>query len=389
MLATPALLMVAEAPGGDLVLMLVACGDTPEPVAPVEVAAEPAPASAERRPGGAEVVKPAERDRERWGAARCNDGTPFAYTWRRGAEPTWVIHLSGGFFCDDARALCSERRPRLTTTVPEADGAGVRARGAGVLSPDPAVNRTFASAHQVDAHYCSSDLWLGDTVERRSTTGDPELGWYFSGRENVRVLLDALARLHGLDDEDDRTRVLVVGSSAGGAGVVGNLEAFRAALPRTAAAGRLKIVLDGSWVPDLPEDQPLPDAARWGPVHPGCDRDLRARGLDPRRCVVGKIWWPYVAATGVPVLVQISGVDQTQAPVFGIDTPEERQTWRARVRAELSALPWVYSGATAYHVVAAHESFASAGDGAPSFREVLDRFWSGAPSERVMFGYPD
>ncbi len=387
MLATPAMPMVAEAPGGHLVLLLSACAAPPEPVTPVPMPDDQVAARPARRKGAAEVVKPAERDPDRWGTARCNDGTPFAYTWRRGTEPTWVVQLSGGFFCDDERAPCADRRPRLTTTVSDTDGAAVHARGAGVLSPDPSVNPTFASAHHVDAHYCSSDLWFGDSVERRPTTGDPELGWYFSGRENVKVLADALVRLHGLDDGDERTRVLVVGSSAGGAGVAGNLETFTAALPRTAAAGRLKVVLDGSWVPDLPEDLPLPDAAKWGPVHPACDRDLRARGLDPRRCVVGKIWWPYAAATGVPVLVQISGLDQTQAPVFGIDTPQERHTWRARIHAELSALPWVYSGGHTYHVVAAQESFSGGGDN-PSFRDVLDRFWSGAPPERVLFGYP-
>jgi hypothetical protein len=321
-----------------------------------------------------------------WGKARCNDGTAFAYTWRQGREPTWVVHLSGGFFCDDARALCSDRKPRLRTTVADADAATVRGKGAGVLSADPSVNPTFAGAHLVDAHYCSSDLWLGNSVERRPNTGDPE-GWYFSGRENVRVLLEGLAKLHGLDDTNDATRVLVVGSSAGGAGVVGNLDQFVAALPRTAAAGRLKVVLDGSWVPDLPPELPLPDAAKWGPVFPACDRDLRARGDDPRRCVVGKVWWPYVAATGVPVLVQISGLDQTQTPVFGVDTAEEKTVWRNRVRAELDTLPWVVSGGHPYHVVAAHEQFAAAPEGADSFRDVLDRFWSNGPPERVFFRY--
>jgi hypothetical protein len=147
-------------------------------------------------------------------------------------------------------------------------------------------------------------------------------------------------------------------------------------------------VLDGSWVPDLPPELALPDAAKWGPVHPACDRDLRSRGEDPRRCVVGKIWWPYVAATGVPVLVQISGLDQTQTPVFGIDTPEEREAWRARVHDELVGLPWLYSGGQPYHVVAAHESFATSGE-QPSFRDLLDRFWSGSPPERVLFRYPE
>src|SRR5688572_15483726 len=68
---------------GDLVLLLHACAAPPEIAAPVETVEERAPARAPRRPGGAEVVKPAERDPARWGAARCNDGTPFTYTWRR------------------------------------------------------------------------------------------------------------------------------------------------------------------------------------------------------------------------------------------------------------------------------------------------------------------
>lgn len=364
-----------------LIGLLWACASAPEPPpAPPEPAPRVAPEA------GAVVVKPATR-RPEWQAARCNDGTPFAYTVRDGAAPTWVINLSGGYFCDDERAPCSERKPRLRSTRPEDDGAPARSKGDGIFSTDPSVNPTFASAHQVDAHYCSSDLWLGDSIERRPTTGDPVNGWYFSGRENVRVLLEALRELEGLDDADPETRVLLLGTSAGGAGVVGNLDQWLAALPRTAAAGRLKVVLDGSWVPTLPPDVVLPDAARWGPVHPECDRDLRARGEDPRRCVYGTVWWPYVQRTGVPVLVQLSGLDRTQTPVFGVDTPEAQAVWQARVRQELGALPWVFSGGHAYHVVAIEDSFAKGADGR-SLRELLDRFWTGGAPEQVFFRYP-
>lgn len=363
-----------------LIASWLACASAPAPPTPVPAPADPAPSAA------AVVVKPALR-RAEWAAARCNDGTPFAWTFRRGAGDTWVINLSGGYFCDDERAPCSERKPRLRTTRAEGDGEPARSKGEGIFSTDPAENPTFAQANQVDAHYCSSDLWLGDATDRRPTTGDPEQGWYFSGRENVRVLLEGLRALHGLDDADPDTRVLLLGTSAGGAGVVGNLDQFLAALPRTAADGRLKVVLDGSWVPTLPPEVTLPDAARWGPVHPACDRDARAAGGRPRDCVYGTRWWPYVAATGVPVLVQLSGLDRTQTPVFGVEGPEAERAWQARVHGELSALPWVFSGGHAYHVVAIDAAFGKGPEGR-SFREVLDRFWAGGPPEQVFFRYP-
>ncbi len=355
-----------------MIALWLACA-APEAPPPPEPAA----------PGRAEVVKPAAR-REAWAKARCNDGTPFAYEIRPGASRTWVINLSGGFFCEDARALCSERRPRLVTTLPEVDGSSSGTKRQGVFSTDRGVNPTFADATHVDAHYCSSDLWLGRSTERQPTTGDPERGWYFSGRENVRVLFEALRELHGLDDARDR--VLLLGTSAGGAGVVGNLDQVRAALPTAAADGRLKVVLDGSWVPPQPPDAALPDADRWGPVHEACDADLRARGEDPARCVYGPVWWPYVAATGVPVLVQLSGQDRTQAPVFGATAPEALAAWQARTRESLERLPWVFSGGHPYHVVAIEPLFSKGPDGF-TFREVLDRFWAGGPPEQVFFRY--
>jgi hypothetical protein len=333
------------------------------------------------------VVKPAVR-RDAWKAARCNDGTPFAYTIRPGTEPTWVVNLSGGFFCEDDHAPCSDRRRRLTTTVGQRDGAVPRIVGEGVMSDDATVNPTFASAWRVDAHYCSSDLWLGSSTERQPTTGDPDTGWYFSGRENIRVLLDALHELHGLDDADPDTRMLVVGTSAGGAGVVGNLDQVVAAVPNAAAVGRVKVVLDGSWVPTQPPEVALPDADRWGPVQAGCDQDLRDKGEDPGRCVFGPIWWPYVQPLGIPILVQLSGLDKTQTPVFGVETPEQQVAWRAATRATLEPLPWVFSGGHAYHVVATDPAFAR-GEPGKAFRDVLDRFWAGGPPEQVFFRYDD
>ncbi|MEQ1505751.1 MAG: pectin acetylesterase-family hydrolase [Myxococcota bacterium] len=377
-----------------IALLLAACGTRPEPPAPAPAAlpvpvpvqpSTPVPVGEVAERDRPVMVKPAERD-PRWAAARCNDGTPFGYVIRRGASPTWVIHLSGGFYCDDETQLCRDRKPRLITTRPEADGGPARIKLGGVLSPDPTVNPTFATASHVDAHYCSSDLWLGDRTDRRPNTADP-VGWYFSGRENVRVLFEALRDLDGLREADPATRILVMGSSAGGIGLVGNLDAVVAALPHAVSDGRVKVLIDGGWVPDVPPfvAGALPDVDRWGPVLPACDRDLRAADVDPARCVEGSRWWPYAARLGIPVLVQISGLDTSQTPAFGIDTAAEAAAWRDQVRASLAGVPRVFSGGLPYHVIGADDAGLDLGPPGSTFREVLDRFWAGGPPERVIF----
>ena len=254
----------------------------------------------------------------------------------------------------------------------------------GIFSLAPGTNPTFATAHHVDAHYCSSDLWVGDRTDRQPNSADPE-GWFFSGRRNVAVLFEALAELQGLTDAPD-TQVLLLGTSAGGMGVVGNLDQAMAALPATAAAGRLRVVLDGSWVADLPTDPPPPDADRWGPLHSACAERLSAAGQDPVRCVIGTEWWPHVAPLGLPVLVQISGQDTTQVPVFGIDTPAERAAWQSTVRSSLQPVPWVFSGGHGYHVVAIDPLF-HRGPHGQRFVDLLDRFWRDEPPEQRFFRY--
>jgi len=378
-----------------LALSLLGCwGSPPAPSAPEPRPAErparaappgEAPAHTPDVPRRAVVVKPGER-REAWADARCNDGTPFAYTYRPGTEPIWVVNLAGGYFCEDQRLMCADRKPRLRTTLPPADGSETRRmKRQGVFGLDPSSNPIFASAHHVDAHYCSSDLWLGERTDRQPNSADPD-GWYFSGRRNVAVLLDALQELHGLSDEPPH-QVLLLGTSAGGAGVVGNLDQVIEALPRLAAEGRLKVVLDGSWVADLPADVQPPDADRWGPLHRACAQRLVSEGQDPVRCVIGTEWWPHVRQTGVPVLVQISGLDATQAPVFGIDQPDEQAAWRDTVRSSLSEVPWVFSGGHSYHVVAIDPLF-TRGQPGRRFVDLLGRFWRGEEPEQVFFRYP-
>ena len=362
-----------------IALWLTACGalSDPPPASPAP------PTHREEAPRQAIVVKPAERD-ERWATARCNDGSPFAYTYRPGTSDTWVVHLSGGAFCDEVRSMCRDRKPQLITTRPEPDGSpATTTKAQGVLSPRSAVNPTFADAHHVDAHYCSSDLWLGTEAERQPNSADPD-GWYFSGRLHVAALIEALPQLHGLDP--DTHQVLLVGTSAGGAGLVGSLDQFAEAWPAMVRGGRIKAVIDGAWVADVPEGSEPPQAHRWGPLQQACADDLSSRGEDPGRCVIGRVWWPYVEPLGVPILIQISGADSFQTSVLGIDSPDELARWRATVRDTLPSVPWVFSAAHRYHIVAVDPLFAKGPPGR-RFRDLLDRFWAGEAPERWIRGY--
>jgi len=329
-------------------------------------------------PAEVELVHPALVD-PKWSAARCNDGTPFGMLVRRAPSDVWVIKVSGGFFCDDQTTLCSKRKARLTTRPEMRPIPSV-----GLFSTDPEVNPDFYGANQVVVAYCSSDLWLGEDTARRTTTGSPE-GWYFSGRHNLRAGLELLAERYGL--EDGRAKILVVGDSAGGMGVVSNVPLLQRQFPRAVAAGELKLVADGAWVPRQPDLSQTPVANRWGRLHEGCTAALEASGEDPRNCVFGEHWYPHVRASGIPVLVQQSALDVTQAQIYGFRGPKAA-AWRAQTRASLGDVDWVFSGGFGYHTVAFDAKF-GAGKPGRSFREVLGRFWRGGEPEQVFFRYQD
>jgi hypothetical protein len=326
------------------------------------------------------VVKPAERD-DRWTGARCNDGTPFALEVRDQGSDTWVVQVMGGFFCEDVAVPCAERRPNLTTTLPRPDGSSGQVRSHGLHALSKEENPDFHAANHVRLHYCSSDLWLGASTARQPTTGSAD-GWFFSGRVNFQAGLEWLAS-NGLEPAD---RVLLVGYSAGGAGVVGNLDRVSEVLPEASAAGRVKVVLDGSWIPTWAYDK-MPDADRWGEVHPACAADHRSKGLDPGACIFGPAWWPAVSTGPFPILVALSGADATQLPAFGVDAPEDLARWRANARKSLEPLPWVFSGGSRYHVLAMDEKFASFGPPGDPLSRLVGEFWRGEAPRQVFFGY--
>lgn len=360
-----------------------------------------------------EIVKPAERDPERWGSARCNDGTPFGFAIRLAAVPTasWVIHLEGGVLCDDNALSCADRlrdEQELTTTPGLGDRTTTPLMRSGIFSDDPLLN-PLAGANQVLAFYCSSDHWSGTTTERRPTTADAA-GWYFSGAANVSALLEVLVDRYGLSDADPETRVLWGGSSAGAFGAHINVPRVREALPSSFAARRVALFADAGWMIDYddPEHRVRETSVRDREVWRAAlafwaahlNTDCEALHEDPLDCWFGPAWYEVVSAQ-IPVLVQQSEIDGAYGNFLHAfdgcnaagqcSDPEVQaalDAWRSQLVADVAGVEWLFSGSMRYHTLAMADGGLATGPPGSTLREVLARFWEGAPPERVTFDPP-
>jgi hypothetical protein len=344
------------------------------------------------------VVKPAERDPTRWAQARCNDGSPFAFriSFPPTPSPVWVIQLEGGGYCDDATMPCSEREARLTTTLPLPDRASRPLATQGIFSRDVARNPTFASANHVLAHYCSSDFWHGATTELRPSAVSPG-GWYYSGRANVRAMLEVLAQRYGLDDENPAQHVVFGGNSAGAFGAQFNSGFVAQALPNGRGSGRLKLLLDAPWFLDWddPANRIVNASVRdrevwrraqayWGATG---DPECEASVPDPIDCWFGSTWYPFVSARQ-PTFVQISQLDTviglTIHPTLEMDAAAA-STWRAQLTATTASVQWLFSSARPYHVLTVSDQGWATGPTGSTLQETVSRFFADGPPERVTF----
>lgn len=328
---------------------LLACG--PGTSGPA-VEAPVAPQSAIQAPDPTEwsVIRPGERDPERWGGARCNDGRATSVAISRPAELSdqWVIRIAGGFFCDERTLPCSDREERHRTPLAVrgkvlSDGEIFRGAQAGLFSRDPVRNPDLHGANQVLLHYCSSDLWLGEDPERQPNSGSAE-GWYFTGRSNFRAGIEVL-------DLEPEAAVLIVAQSSGGIGLSNNLHLVRELFAPQIERGRLDVVFEGAWVPDL-EMRDEYRIARWGSPLPACAQEMRSEGRDPDECLFGPTWYPFWKEAGVDVLIAQSALDITQLEQVGVETALEREAWRDRTKASLQIPERVVSGGFRYHVFA-------------------------------------
>jgi hypothetical protein len=384
----------------------------------------------------AETVKPRDRD-GRFSQARCNAGESFAFQLR--PSPTgsarWVIHLQGGGWCDDVSVQCRWRAEcaldsghALFHGVSMKDRALSPLAGRGVLSGDLRVNPGLADANHVFAFYCSSDFWSGTRSEPVDTSASRELWgrWHFAGRHHVAALIATLQQRYGLDDDDDRTFVVLTGTSAGGVGVVANAEYVAARVPRSAAAGRLRLIVDaGTYPGTLPGHDTLGwDEPRCGQTDPKLpDEEVFSRAMDlwggapgeecvrrnpdqPGRCYLTDVAQEIWNDRGWPSLVQQAARDPGYAAAYVGRILEDASDppyafFAERLRTRLARAPWAFlgggpfiSGRGMYHSLVDHDwGLAHCGRShgrctTPRYGELIERFLGappGAPGERVVF----
>ncbi|KAH8286600.1 hypothetical protein KR054_012169 [Drosophila jambulina] len=152
----------------------------------------------------------------------CNDGTHAGYYLRKQpSSKKWIVFLEGGWHCFDVRS-CRARWMRLRHLMTSSQWPETRDVG-GILSPHPEENPYWHNANHVLIPYCSSDSWSGTRTE--PDTRDPENSWRFMGalilKQVIAELIPVgLGRVPGGE-------LLLVGSSAGGLGVMLNLDRIR------------------------------------------------------------------------------------------------------------------------------------------------------------------
>jgi hypothetical protein len=194
--------------------------------------------------------------------AVCNDGTPAVIYFRpySGAanRNKWIVNLHGGGGCNGGKSClarwcnCSNTTECPFTTAPtnftrltmtnagpnQKAADGVFHRGGTGAETNP-----YGNYNQVEFSYCSSDSWQGAVRDLAMDAPHPKTGVptefsiHFLG---ARILDGDLATLRQagvpplvytlggvstmMPDLDDATEIIVTGDSAGGAGVIANLD---------------------------------------------------------------------------------------------------------------------------------------------------------------------
>ncbi|XP_055624496.1 palmitoleoyl-protein carboxylesterase NOTUM [Toxorhynchites rutilus septentrionalis] len=149
----------------------------------------------------------------------CNDGSQAGFYLRKSpGSRRWVVFFEGGWHCYDHKS-CRARWLKLRHLMTSAQWPETRDVG-GLLSPLPSENPYWYNANHVFVPYCSSDSWSGTKVQP-----DTRDGLRFMGSLIVRQVMADLIPL-GLGHSQGAD-LLMAGSSAGGLGVMLNLDKVR------------------------------------------------------------------------------------------------------------------------------------------------------------------
>ncbi|NP_001410864.1 inactive palmitoleoyl-protein carboxylesterase notum1b precursor [Danio rerio] len=170
----------------------------------------------------------------------CNDGTPAGYYIKesRGSR-RWLVFLEGGWYCF-SKHTCDSRYESMRRLMSSSNWPPTRT-GTGILSPQPEENPHWWNANTVFVPYCSSDVWSG------STPKTDQNDYAFMGSLIIQEVIKELLT-KGLDGAKV---LLLAGSSAGGTGVLLNLDRVYARLQAEGVFSvQVRGLVDSGWFLD-------------------------------------------------------------------------------------------------------------------------------------------
>nr|4UZK_A Chain A, Notum [Drosophila melanogaster]4UZK_B Chain B, Notum [Drosophila melanogaster] len=257
----------------------------------------------------------------------CNDGSHAGFYLRKHpSSKKWIVLLEGGWHCFDVRS-CRSRWMRLRHLMTSSQWPETRDVG-GILSPHPEENPYWHNANHVLIPYCSSDSWSGTRTE--PDTSDRENSWRFMGalilRQVIAELIPVgLGRVPGGE-------LMLVGSSAGGMGVMLNLDRIRDFLVNEK---KLQItvrgVSDSGWFLDREPYTPAAVASNeavrqgwklWQGLLP--EECTKSYPTEPWRCYYGYRLYPTLKT---PLFVFQWLFDEAQMRVDNVGAPVTPQQW--------------------------------------------------------------
>uniref|UniRef100_A0A674PAU4 Notum pectinacetylesterase 2 n=1 Tax=Takifugu rubripes TaxID=31033 RepID=A0A674PAU4_TAKRU len=177
----------------------------------------------------------------------CNDGTAAGFYLKESkGSRRWLLFLEGGWCCH-SKETCNFRYqniPRLMSS----SGWPQTKRGTGILSSCAEENPHWHNANIVFIPYCSSDVWSGTSKN---------FCYAFMGSMIIREVIKDLAP-KGMKQAKV---VMLSGTSAGGIGVMLNIERVASQLSQLGAEAQVRGLVDSGWFleskrqrsPDCPE----------------------------------------------------------------------------------------------------------------------------------------
>ncbi|XP_072915979.1 carboxylesterase notum2-like [Hemitrygon akajei] len=174
----------------------------------------------------------------------CNDGTPAGYYLRESkGSRRWLIFLEGGWCCYNKES-CDARYRSIPRLMSSSDWPLIQ-RGSGILSSEPEENPQWWNANIVFVPYCSSDVWSGTAPKSR------QADYAFMGalilREVIKDLVPKGIKLAKI--------VMLAGTSAGGTGVLLNIERIANLLAQLGADVQVRGLVDSGWFLDNKQPQ--------------------------------------------------------------------------------------------------------------------------------------